>query len=128
VPKRELPESYAAADVGLVIIGNFPIIEHNSANKFFDSLSAGRPVLLNYSGWQRRILEENEAGFGCDLYNLDEFVEKVLYLNSHRKQLKQMGQNAWQVALKKFNRDESAKQALEVISSVRAYEQTEKSS
>ena len=128
VPKRELPEFYAAADVGLVIIGNFPIIEHNSANKFFDSLSAGRPVLLNYSGWQRRILEENEAGFGCDLCNLDDFVEKVLYLNSHRKQLKQMEQNARQVALKKFNRDESAKQALEVISSVRAYERTEKSS
>jgi len=122
VPKRELPEFYAATDVGLVIIGNFPIIEANCANKFFDSLSAGRPVVLNYSGWQRKILEENQAGFGCDLCNLDEFVEKVLYLNSHRKQLKQMGQNARQVALKKFNRDESAKQALEVISSVRAYE------
>jgi glycosyltransferase involved in cell wall biosynthesis len=128
VPKRELPEFYVAADVGLVIIGNFPIIEANCANKFFDSLSAGRPVLLNYSGWQRRILEENQAGFGCDLCNLDDFVEKVLYLNSHRKQLKQMEQNARQVALKKFNRDESAKQALEVISSVRAYERTEKSS
>ncbi|MGD8787139.1 MAG: glycosyltransferase family 4 protein, partial [Phycisphaerales bacterium] len=37
VPRYELPEFYAAADVGLVIIGNYPTIEHNSANKFFDS-------------------------------------------------------------------------------------------
>ncbi len=118
VPKQELPEFYAAADTGLVIIGNFPIIKHNSANKFFDSLSAGKPVLLNYSGWQRKILEDNEAGLGCHLCNLDEFVEKVLYLNSHRKQIKQMGQNARQVAIKEFNRDNLARQALAAISSI----------
>ncbi|MFB0554131.1 MAG: glycosyltransferase family 4 protein [Phycisphaerae bacterium] len=121
-PKRELPEFYAAADVGLVIIGDFSIIEHNSANKFFDSLSAGKPVLLNYSGWQRKILEDNEAGLGCDLCNLDEFLEKVLYLNSHRQQIKQMGQNARRVAVEKFNRDELAKQALELTSSVIRHE------
>jgi glycosyltransferase involved in cell wall biosynthesis len=116
VPKRELTEFYAAADAGLVIIGNYPIIEHNSANKFFDSLSAGKPVLINYSSWQRKILEENEAGFGCDLCDMEQFVEKVLYLNSHRQQLKQMGQNARRVAIEKFDRDILAKQALEAIS------------
>ena len=116
VPKRELSDFYAAADIGLVIIGNFPIIEHNSANKFFDSLSAGKPVLLNYSGWQREILEENKAGFGCDLCNLDQFVEIVQYLNSHRKQIEQMGQNARRVAIEKFNRDDLAAEALEVVS------------
>lgn len=119
VPKRELAEFYAAADVGLVIIGNYPIIEHNSANKFFDSLSAGKPVLINYSGWQRKILEESEAGFGCDLCNPDQFVEKVLYMNSHRHQIKQMGQNARRVAVEKFDRDKLAQQALEIISGLK---------
>jgi len=122
VPKQELPEFYAAADIGLVIIGNYPIIEHNSANKFFDGLSAGKPVLLNYSGWHRELLENNEAGLGCTLCNLDEFVEKVLYLNSHAQQVEKMGQNARQLAVKKFDRDGLAKQALELISSVIRYE------
>ena len=117
-PKQDLPEFYAAANMGLVIIGNFPIIEHNSANKFFDGLSAGKPVLLNYSGWPRKILEDNEAGLGCDLCSLDEFLEKVLYLNSHAQQVEQMGQNARRVAVKNFNRDDLAEQALELISSV----------
>ena len=121
VPKGELPEFYAAADIGLVIIGNFPIIEHNCANKFFDSLSAGKLVLLNYSGWQKEILEGDEAGFGCTLCNLDEFVEKVLYLKSHIQQVEKMGQNARRVAVKNFNRDDLAKQALELISSVIRY-------
>ena len=118
VPKQELPPILATADVGLVIIGNYPIVQHNSANKFFDSLSAGKPILLNYSGWLRNILEENEAGFGCKLYDVDEFVEKVLYLNSHRELLAEMGRNARRIAEEKFDRDNLASQALGVLMSI----------
>ena len=118
VPKQQLPEIYAAVDVGLMIIGNYPILEHNSANKFFDSLSAGKPVLLNYSGWQRKVLEGNAAGLGCDLCNLDEFVEKVLYLNSHREEILQMGRNARQMAEEKFDRTKLAQQVLELLCDV----------
>jgi len=116
--KVELVKIIAACDISMVIFANYPILEHNSANKFFDSLSAGKPVLLNYSGWQREVLEENEAGSGCELCNLDEFVENVLYLNSHPGQIEQMGQNARRIAIGKFNRDKLANQALEVICNV----------
>jgi len=118
VPKAQLPHVFAACDVSIVIFANYPILEHNSANKFFDSLAAGKPILLNYSGWQRKILEENNAGFGCDLCNLDEFVEKVLYLNSHKDELLEMGRNARRVAVEKFNRDKLAQKALEVLYNV----------
>lgn len=114
VPKQKLPEIFAAVDVGLVIISNFPIIEHNSANKFFDSLSAGKPVLLNYSGWQRELLETAKAGFGCWLCNIDEFVEKVFYLNSHRDEIAPMGYNARRLA-EQFDRDKLAAMALRQI-------------
>lgn len=117
-PKSELSSFVSACDVSMVIFANYHILEHNSANKFFDSLSAGKPVLLNYSAWQREILETNNAGFGCELCNLDEFVEKVLYINSHRDQLNEMGQHARRVAIEKFNRDNLAMQALDVLSSV----------
>ncbi len=112
LPKAELAGLVAACDVAMVIFANYPILENNSANKFFDSLSAGKPVLLNYSGWQRKILEDNNAGFGCDLFDLDQFAEKVLYLNSHREQLERMGQYARRIAMEKFNRDKLASLAL----------------
>jgi glycosyltransferase involved in cell wall biosynthesis len=115
VPKKKLAGLVAACDVAMVIFANFPILENNSANKFFDSLSAGKPLLLNYSGWQRKILEENNAGFGCDLWNIEQFVEKVLYFNSHRKQLKNMGQNARKIAVKNFGRDKLAAQVLSLL-------------
>lgn len=115
VAKQQLPEILAAVDVGLVIIANYPIIENNCANKFFDALAAGKPVLLNYSGWQREILEANNAGFGCALYNLDEFIEKVLYLKSHREDLSETRRNARRVAEKEFNRNKLAAEALSVL-------------
>ncbi len=115
VPKMDLPRYLAACDVSLVIFADYPILEHNSANKFFDSLSAGKPVLLNYSGWQRDILQSNKAGYGCKLCDLDEFVEKVLFLDSHRELLAKMGQNARRVAVERFDRNNLAVQALEVL-------------
>lgn len=118
VPKTELPRIIAACDVSMAIFANCPILQHNSANKFFDSLSAGKPVLLNYSGWQREILEDNAAGFGCDLCNLDEFIEKVLYLDSHRDKLTEMGQNARRLAVEMYNRDKLASEGLMVMSSL----------
>jgi glycosyltransferase involved in cell wall biosynthesis len=75
-------------------------------------------LLLNYSGWQREILEVNAAGFGCDLCSLDEFVEKVLYLNSHREELLQIGRNARRVAEEEFDRDKLAAQAMSVLEAV----------
>jgi glycosyltransferase involved in cell wall biosynthesis len=118
LPKSKLPELLASCDVSMVIFADFPILQHNSANKFFDSLSAGKPVLLNYSGWQRDILENNNAGLGCDLCNLKEFVEKILYWESHKDELLVMGKNSRRVALDKFDRDKLAKQVLEFMKSI----------
>jgi glycosyltransferase involved in cell wall biosynthesis len=118
VPKSKLPELIAACDVSMVIFAHFPILQHNSANKFFDSLSAGKPLLLNYSGWQRDILENNNAGLGCDLCDLKEFVEKILYLESHKDKLAVMGKNSRRVALDKFDRDKLARQVLAFMETV----------
>lgn len=115
VSKKDLPKLIAACDVSIVIFANYPILENNSANKFFDSLSAGKPVLVNHSGWQREILEQNNAGFGCRQYDVGEFVEKVLYLNSHREKLLEMARNARRIAEKKFSRDDLAAQTLSLL-------------
>ena len=108
IPKGRLPEFVAACDIAMVIFANYPILEHNSANKFFDSLSAGKPLLLNYSGWQRELIEEKSVGFGCRLCDVDEFVEKVRYLSYHRDKLSHMGRQARVLAETQFSRDDAA--------------------
>jgi glycosyltransferase involved in cell wall biosynthesis len=115
VAKYILPNYFAAIDVSMVIIGGYPIIEHNSANKFFDSLSAGKPVLLNYSGWQRKIIEDNEAGLGCKLCDLSEFIDRVIYYYKNRNNIIAMGRNARELALTQFDRNSLARKALKII-------------
>lgn len=117
-PKSELLTFVAACDVSMVIFADYPILEHNSANKFFDSLSAGKPILLNYGGWQAEVIEERQAGFGCQRCNVEQFVEKVLYFNLHRDTIAKMGAKAREIAEEKFNRDKLAFDALTVIESV----------
>jgi glycosyltransferase involved in cell wall biosynthesis len=115
VPKNELAAFIAACDVSMVTIANYRILEQNCANKFFDSLSAGKPVLLNYSGWQRKIIDENKCGYGCELCDLEQFAEKIQYLASHRDELAKMGQNARKVAVKQYSRDKLAASVLKFI-------------
>ena len=38
-------------DVSLVTFSNIPILATNSPNKLFDSLSAGKPLIVNSNGW-----------------------------------------------------------------------------
>lgn len=115
VEKERLPEMVAACDISTVIIGNYPIIEHNSANKFFDSLAAGKPILLNYSGWQREYLEKFNCGYGCQLCEQGEYIQKLMDLCTQPEKRKLLGQNARKLAEEIFNRDKIAASVLDLL-------------
>ncbi|RKY04499.1 MAG: glycosyltransferase WbuB, partial [Planctomycetota bacterium] len=91
-----------------------------SLNKFFDGLSAGKPMLLNYSGWQRKLVEDHQAGRGGQLCNLDDFVNNVLYYYNGRDKLQEYGNNSRNIAEKQFSRDEMAAKALKVTLSAKS--------
>ena len=75
-------------------------------------------MLLNYGGWKAKVLEENGCGYGCKLFDVDEFVEKVIYLYSHKELLVEMGHNARKLAVEKYDRQKLSMQALEVVTSL----------
>ena len=63
VAKNQLPQLYYEAQMGSSFVIPIKELWANSANKFFDTLAAGRPVLLNYEGWQKKALIKNNVGF-----------------------------------------------------------------
>lgn len=115
VQKHRVPEFIAACDIGMVIIGNHEILQNNSANKFFDILSSGKPVLLNYSGWQRDVIDTWNAGIGCRLCDLNEFIQAVRRLSSDGPLRRQMGVNSRMLAQRKYNRDTIAPSVLDIL-------------
>ena len=62
VSKKDLPAILSASDICISTV--LPIIElwHNSANKFFDALAAGRPLAINHYGWQAQIIQRHDVG------------------------------------------------------------------
>ena len=115
VPKHELPAILAASDLCLMTVAPVPILEHNSANKFFDYLSAGKPVVLNYGGWQRDVRESAEAGGGCAMGADQAFLANLASLDADQARRTAMGNNARKLAVERFNRDLLAAKALSVI-------------
>lgn len=60
--KRDMPRVLSASTVAVSLFIDLPEMWHNSANKFFDALAAGRPVMINYQGWQADLIRETGAG------------------------------------------------------------------
>jgi glycosyltransferase involved in cell wall biosynthesis len=66
LPRYELAGLLSASTVLSSFFIPIRSMESNSANKFFDAFAAGKPVIINYGGWQADLLEENGAGLVLD--------------------------------------------------------------
>jgi glycosyltransferase involved in cell wall biosynthesis len=108
VPKEQLAGVVGAADVTLTIFAPHPILETNSPNKFFDSLAAGKPVVVNLDGWLRSLVEENEAGVWVPGGNAEALAGALSAFAANPGRVEQMGRNARTLAEREFGRDEMA--------------------
>lgn len=62
VSKDDAADLFMSTTIGLSLFTAIPEMEKTSANKFFDTLAAGKPALLNYGGWQAEFINEHEIG------------------------------------------------------------------
>ena len=108
VPKEELAGIVGAADVTLTVFAPHPILETNSPNKFFDSLAAGKPVVVNLDGWLRRLVELHDAGVWVPAGNPEALAGALSVLAANPERVERMGRNARVLAEREFGRDEMA--------------------
>lgn len=101
IPKREIPYLLSASDITTSFIIDMKELWANSANKFFDSLAAGKPIAINHEGWQADLLRKTGAGLILDPVNIDK---------SARILIQALNDKAWYekatLAAKKLARDE----------------------
>jgi len=115
LPKREIPKLLSAADMASVLFIDLPEMRPNSANKFFDALASGTPVLLNYGGWMHDIVRARKCGLAMwQIPAADVAVE--LHKKLHDQSwLSQAGRAARQLAEECFDRDKLASQLIQVL-------------
>jgi len=115
VPKREMPAVLRAADLATSLFLPIEAGWHNSANKFFDALAAGRPPAINYGGWQADLLRETGAGLVLDPHDREAAAAALADALGDRAALRAMGEVARRLARERFARDELAEQLETVL-------------
>lgn len=94
IPKDSLPYLYSKVTMGSSFVWDYKIKWDNSANKFFDTLAAGKPILINYQGWQAEVIHENKCGFVLPYHMTTEDVRRFVEYVRDDERLAQEGKNA----------------------------------
>lgn len=121
VNKLKLAGLMASTDIGLQLLANVPAFYYGtSPNKFFDYISAGRPVLNNYPGWLAEIIEEHGCGLAVPPDDAAAFADALEYAAGHREELITMGQRAKHLAQEQFDRAQLADQWVDWVLSAKS--------
>lgn len=115
IPKVEMPAVLNAADIATSLFIDLKPMWANSANKFFDALASGTPVAINYGGWQKEELNQSGAGIILIPTDYKKAAQGLDELLLDKNRLIEMGKNAKNLALNKFDRDHLAKELLDVL-------------
>lgn len=97
MPANELSALYARADAMISVFADEPSLFMNSANKFFDALAAGLPIIINYGGWQSELIREESIGLVLGNPLSDHDLQKLTEFLTNRKALDRAGEVAIEI-------------------------------
>jgi len=81
-----------------------PILGSGSPNKFFDSIAAGVPVILNFGGWINALVVEKQLGFTHSSSNFSDCAKQIIALFNNPQAYSRAQSNCQTVA-KDFDKD-----------------------
>ncbi len=102
-------------DASFICYKPIPILETGSPNKFFDGLASGKLILVNFGGWIRKEIEENQCGVYSDPHQPTDFVKKIRPFLLDRELLTAYQQASRQLAEKKYSRSLLSKKFVELF-------------
>lgn len=108
VPKSDVPNAFAAADLVLSLCVDLDATRKNSANKFFDALAAGKPIAVNYGGWQADLIGEHELGLVLPPSSPDQAAKLISDRLKDKDWVGRCGGHARALAEARFSRDKLA--------------------
>lgn len=115
---KDVSEIVNFSDVSIISFLDLPILYTNSPNKLFDSLSAGKPIIVNSAGWTKDIAEQYECGYYVNPHYPQELVDKIVYLKNKPDLVNEMGRNARKLAETTYDKSILCKQFVRVIENV----------
>jgi glycosyltransferase involved in cell wall biosynthesis len=105
VSKHDLPQLYFECDMGSSFVIPVKELWANSANKLFDTLAAGKPVLINYNGWQKELINEENIGYVLPIIINDNVVKEFVLYSQNKELIAKQKKNALKIAEERYAKD-----------------------
>lgn len=102
----------------IVSFQNIPILATNSPNKLFDSLSAGKPIFVNSSGWTKELVEKEKCGVYVDPERPQDLVDAMDNLSHSPLDLQEYSRNSRRLSVEVFDKKILSSKVVDVIESV----------
>lgn len=102
-------------DASITSFKNLPILATNSPNKLFDSLSAGKTIIVNSAGWTKDMVEKDNCGFYVDPEKPDMLADKLLEVKDNKPLLEEWGKNARKLSVEVYDKAKLSAQVADVL-------------
>ena len=117
-PLDKTSEIVNLCDVSIISFLDLPILSTNSPNKLFDSLSAGKPIIVNSAGWTKDLVENHSCGFYVNPNYPVELANKLLQLKESTNTMKIMSENGRLLSETVYDKSILCNEFLKVINKV----------
>ena len=118
VSKDDLPQFYNECDMGSSFVLPIKELWANSANKFFDSLASARPILINYGGWQKEVIINENIGFVLPIEITDNAVREFINYSQDKSLIKNQKENALKKAESSYSIDVVLKKYIRILEDI----------
>lgn len=118
VKKDDLPYLYSIATVGSSFVIDIPALWDNSANKFFDTLAAHKPMVINHRGWQADEIEKHNYGYVLPPVVDDKMAADFVTYMNNAELLKRHGENAYKQAVQEYSLELAVDKYMKIINSI----------
>lgn len=106
------------ADASLVCLKKFELFNITLPSKIFDTLAVGKPILIGVDGEGRNIVENAYAGLFFRPDSADDLKDKILQLYDSKELCAQLGENARECAVTRYERKILASKLNDIINDV----------
>jgi glycosyltransferase involved in cell wall biosynthesis len=115
IPKKEMPQAVAAADVCLAILQDVPMFRTTYPNKVFDYMAAGKATILVIDGVIREVMETSGGGVYVQPGDDSKLAETIRQLSQQPGTCSRMAEAARNYMLKHMDRRDKMSQTMQLM-------------
>jgi glycosyltransferase involved in cell wall biosynthesis len=118
VSKQDLPQLYFECSMGSSFVMPVKELWANSANKFFDTLAAGKPILINHEGWQQKVINKENIGYILPIVITDKSVKDFITYSRNKTLLEKQQENALNLAKHSYASDVATTKYIKIFEEI----------